>query len=412
MDKEARAEAEAEVKARFKHLATALNERARRLFAASEALALGHGGIAVVSRATGIAPRTIGLGIKELRDLEKTPAASGEAQRVRRPGGGRKRTADTDLTLKPNLERLVEPATRGDPERPLRWTSKSIRRLAAELVAMGHKTSARMVAKLLREMGYSLQANRKTLEGGRHPDRNAQFEHINNKVEEQIAAHNPVISVDTKKKELIGDFKNTGKELRPKGSPEPVRVHDFIIPELGRANPYGVYDLAKNEAWVSVGIDHDTATFAVETIRRWWKEMGSQLYPNAENLLITADGGGSNGSRVRLWKIELQQLSTELGFPISVCHLPPGTSKWNKIEHRLFSFITQNWRGKPLVTHQVIVNLIAATTTKTGLRVRCELDKNVYPKGRKVTDVELAAVNIKLDPFHGEWNYTIHPKTV
>lgn len=412
MDKQARVEAEAAVKARFNHLAAALNERARRLFAASEALALGHGGIAVVARATGIAPRTIGLGINELRDLEQTPAAPGEPQRIRRPGGGRKKTADTDAALRPNLERLVEPATRGDPEGPLRWTSKSIRRLAAELIAMGHKTSARMVAKLLREMGYSLQANRKTLEGGNHPDRNAQFEHINKKVEAQLAARNPVISVDTKKKELIGDFKNTGKELRPKGSPELVRVHDFIIPELGRANPYGVYDLARNEAWVSVGIDHDTATFAVETIRRWWKEMGSQLYPNAKRLLITADGGGSNGSRVRLWKIELQQLSNELGLPISVCHLPPGTSKWNKIEHRLFSFITQNWRGKPLVTHQVIVNLIAATTTEAGLRVRCELDKNVYPKGRKVTDVELAAVNIKLDPFHGEWNYTIRPAKV
>jgi Rhodopirellula transposase DDE domain len=266
-----------------------------------------------------------------------------------------------------------------------------------------------MVAKLVREMGYSLQGNRKTLEGASHPDRNAQFEHINEKVQEQLAAQNPVISVDTKKKELVGDFKNAGKELRPKGRPELVRVHDFIVPELGRANPYGVYDLANNTAWVSVGIDHDTATFAVETVRRWWRTMGYDAFPNARELLITADGGGSNGSRVRLWKVELQQLANELGFPISVCHLPPGTSKWNKIEHRLFSFITQNWRGKPLVTHHVIVNLIAATTTKAGLMVRCELDDNIYPKGRKITDAEFAAVNIRRDPFHGEWNYTILP---
>lgn len=400
---------EAAVRGRFKRLASTLNERARRLFAASEALACGYGGIALVSRATGLAPRTIGVAIKEVQELERCPPES-VPLRIRRPGAGRKRTIDKDPTLESDLERLVEPLTRGDPESPLRWTCKSIVRLADELVRMGHATSARMVAKLLRKEGYSLQANKKTLEGASHPDRNGQFEHINKVVEEQIAAQNPVISVDTKKKELVGDFKNAGKELRPKGDPERVRVYDFVDKKLGRASPYGIYDMTNNEAWVSVGIDHDTATFAVETIRRWWKEMGSPLYPNAKGMLITADGGGSNGSRVRLWKIELQQLADELGFPISVCHFPPGTSKWNKIEHRLFSFISQNWRGKPLVTHQVIVNLIAATTTKAGLKVRCELDKNLYPKGRKVTDAQVAAVNIKRDPFHGEWNYTIFPK--
>jgi hypothetical protein len=292
---------------------------------------------------------------------------------------------------------------------PLRWTAKSTRKLADELKKLGHKASHDLVSDLLRTLGYSLQANSKTLEGGGHPDRNAQFEFINAKVQEQMAARNPVISVDTKKKEKVGDFKNGGQELRPKGDPEKVRVHDFIIPELGRANPYGVYDLANNEAWVSVGIDHDTASFAVETIRRWWKSMGQEAYPEASQLLITADGGGSNGSRVRLWKVELQQLANELGFPISVCHFPPGTSKWNKIEHRLFSFITQNWRGKPLVSHEVIVNLIAATTTKTGLRVRSEIDQGTYPVGSKVTDLQVAGINLKRDEFHGEWNYTVVP---
>ena len=401
-------QAETAVAKRFRRLSGALNERARRLFGASEALAYGYGGIAMVARSTGMAPRTIGAGIIELRELEGSVPVPGPV-RIRREGAGRKKTVDKDPTLISDLERLLEPATRGDPESPLRWTSKSIRRLATELIRLGHATSARMVAKLLGQMGYSLQANRKTLEGGSHPDRNAQFEHINAKVQEQLAASNPVISVDTKKKELVGDFKNGGKELRPKGQPEPVRVHDFILPELGRANPYGVYDVGNNAAWVSVGIDHDTSTFAVETIRRWWHSMGSLAFPDPSELLITADGGGSNGSRVRLWKVELQCLANELGVPISVCHLPPGTSKWNKIEHRLFSFITQNWRGKPLVTHQVIVNLIAATTTQKGLTVRCELDKNVYPTGRKVTDAEIAAINIRRDPFHGEWNYTILP---
>ena len=396
------------VRERFRRLSPALNERSRRLFVAAEAMAYGYGGIVLVARATGMAPRTIGAGIKELREMEQTAPEPGP-QRIRRPGAGRKRTVDKDPSLIPDLERLIEPATRGDPQSALQWTSKSLRRLVDELVRLGHQTSTRMVAVLLRELGYSLQANRKTLEGGNHPDRDAQFEYINQRVQEELAAENPVISVDTKKKELVGDFKNNGRELRPKGDPERVRVHDFILPDLGRANPYGVYDVGKNKAWVSVGIDHDTATFAVETIRRWWRTMGSLAYPDARGLLITADGGGSNGSRVRLWKIELQALANELGFPISVCHLPPGTSKWNKIEHRLFSFITQNWRGKPLVTHQVIINLIAATTTKAGLQVRCELDDNVYPLGRKVTDAEVAAINIRRDEFHGEWNYTILP---
>ena len=401
-------EIETSIRERFDRLKGSLDERARRLLGATEALSLGRGGIAAVARATGMAPRTIGAGIKELRAIEASPPAPGP-QRIRQRGAGRKKLTDKDPTLKADLESLVEPVTRGDPESPLRWTLKSIRVLAAALVTMGHKVSPNSVMNLLHEMEYSLQANRKTREGASHPDRNAQFEHINKKVQEQISAGQPAISVDTKKKELVGDFKNVGKELRPKGDPEAVRVHDFVIPELGRANPYGVYDLANNSAWVSVGIDHDTAAFAVETIRRWWGKMGSHLFVDAKSLLITADGGGSNGSRLRRWKVELQGLADELGFPISVCHLPPGTSKWNKIEHRLFSFITMNWRGKPLLTHQVIVNLISATTTKKGLKVQCELDENLYPTGRSVTKAELARVNIKRDEFHGEWNYTILP---
>ena len=292
---------------------------------------------------------------------------------------------------------------------PLRWTSKSVRKLADELKRMGHKTSHRMVAELLREMDYSLQANRKTAEGSSHPDRDAQFENIHKKVKEFQSCGQPVISVDTKKKERVGDFKNGGRELRPKGDPEKVRVYDFEIPELGKVAPYGVYDQTRNAAWVNVGTDHDTATFAVESIRRWWITMGREAYLGADRLLITADGGGSNGTRVRLWKIELQKFANETGLIISVCHLPPGTSKWNKVEHRLFSYISQNWRGKPLVSHEVIVNLIASTTTRTGLTVKCELDTNRYTKGIKVTDGELGQVNIIRDEFHGEWNYSIHP---
>lgn len=396
------------IRERYKRLENALDERARRLFVATEALSMGYGGIALVRRATGVAARTIGAGIRELQELEREPAPSG-TPRIRKPGGGRKKAVSKDPTLISALERLVEPGTRGDPQSPLRWTCKSVRRLASELVAQGHAVSKDVVARLLHQMDYSLQANQKVNEGGTHPDRNAQFEHINAKVQQAIDTNNPAISVDTKKKELVGDFKNGGRELRPKGNPEPVRVHDFIIPELGKAAPYGVYDIAHNEAWVSVGIDHDTASFAVEAIRRWWTVMGREAFPRAEKLLITADGGGSNGSRVRLWKLELQTLANELGMPIEVCHFPPGTSKWNKIEHRLFSFITQNWRGKPLVTHQVIVSLIAATTTRAGLKVQAMLDENLYPKGRKVSDKQLAAVNLQRDEFHGDWNYTISP---
>jgi len=394
---------------RYERLKAFLNERSRRLFAAAEALAFGYGGIAAVTRATGIVPSTIGIGIKELRALENG-ASPPDPQRIRRAGGGRKSTIATDLTLLKDLEALVAPDTRGDPMSPLRWTSKGLRRLAAQLAEMGHRVSVNIVSTGLRQLGYSLQGNRKVREGSQHPDRNAQFEHINAEVAKQLAAGNPAISVDTKKKELVGDFKNGGREWRPKGEPEKVRIHDFIDKELGRANPYGVYDIAMNKAWVSVGIDHDTAEFAVHTIRRWWQEMGSTAYPNATRLLITADGGGSNGSRLRLWKMELQNLADELGMPIAACHLPPGTSKWNKIEHKLFSFITQNWRGKPLVTHHVIVNLIASTTTTTGLKVRCELDPNQYLTGRKITNQELASVNIWPDDFHGEWNYEIRPR--
>ena len=390
---------------RFGALSGVLDERMRRLIAAAEAEAIGRGGASIVSRATGVSRRAIRAGLKELKGSQRPQAGA----RIRKAGGGRKKTVAKDPTLKSDLEQLVEPATRGDPDSPLRWTCKSVRRLAQELKTMGHQTSHRMVADLLHELGYSLQANRKTLEGTRHPDRNAQFEHIERRVQEFLAAHDPVISVDTKKRELVGEFKNTGRELRPKGQPEPVRIHDFIIPELGRATPYGVYDLAQNSGWVSVGTDHDTASFAVETIRRWWFCMGQPVYPQAQALLITADAGGSNGSRLRLWKLELQKLADELGFPVSVCHLPPGTSKWNKIEHRLFSFISQNWRGKPLVSHEVIVNLIAATTTRGGLRVQCELDDSSYPPGRKVSKQEFATIRIQREEFHGDWNYTVLP---
>lgn len=395
---------------RFQLLAPLLDERQLRLYVAAEAMVLGHGGISLTSQATGISRPTITTGCKELLELDaKKKAPRAGTVRVRKVGGGRKRAIDLDKTLRSDLEGLIEPVTRGDPESPLRWTSKSVRKLADELKKMGHETSHRMVAGLLREMGYSLQANRKTLEGSAHPDRNAQFEYIHKKVEEFQSCGQPVISVDTKKKERVGDFKNGGRELRPKGDPEKVRVYDFEIPELGKVAPYGVYDQTRNAGWVNVGTDHDTATFAVESIRRWWITMGRAVYPGADRLLITADGGGSNGARVRLWKIELQRFADETGLVISVCHLPPGTSKWNKVEHRLFSYISQNWRGKPLVSHEVIVNLIAATTTRTGLTVKCELDTNKYTKGIKVTDEELRQVNIIRDEFHGEWNYAIRP---
>ncbi|KAA5594938.1 ISAzo13 family transposase, partial [Blastochloris sulfoviridis] len=340
----------------------------------------------------------IGRGLAELRAGEEFAVG-----RVRRPGGGRKPLRETDTSLLDDLRALLEPHTRGDPQSPLMWTSRSVRQLSRSLCAMGHTIGRSLVGELLHELGFSLQANRKTLEGASHPDRDAQFHYINDQVTAALAAGEPAISVDTKKKELVGDFKNGGRDWRPKGEPEKVRVHDFIIPELGRAVPYGVYDIADNAGWVSVGIDHDTAAFAVNAVRSWWNTMGQARYPNATSLTITADGGGSNGSRVRLWKVELQNLADELGLSITVCHLPPGTSKWNKIEHRLFSFITKNWRGKPLVSHQAIVQLIAATTTTAGLTVRCQLDPNIYPAGVKIADADLEAVNLTRHDFHGEW---------
>lgn len=393
------------IRLRFEALAPVLDERGRRRFAAAEAVAAGRGGVSAVTRVTGIARSTVGRGLAELRAAE-----SFAGDRVRRPGGGRKPLSETDTSLLDDLRSLVEPETRGDPQSPLLWTCKSLRKLSQSLRDMGHEIGRTLVGELLHKLDYRLQANRKTREGSSHPDRDAQFHYINDRVKEALAAGEPAISVDTKKKELVGDFRNGGREWRPQGSPEKVRVHDFVIPELGRAVPYGVYDIANNAGWVSVGIDHDTAAFAANAIRGWWKLMGRERYPNAHRLLISADGGGSNGSRVRLWKIELQKLADELGVPITVCHLPPGTSKWNKIEHRLFSFITGNWRGKPLVSHQVIVQLIAATTTKTGLKVRCQLDKNTYPAGIKVSDADMDAVNLARHDFHGEWNYTVSPK--
>jgi hypothetical protein len=402
----------AEIRERFLKLKDSLTERARRLFAASEAISFGYGGIVAVARATGMAPSVIGRGIREVHAIETGTAPRLPATRSRRPGGGRKKTTDKDPALLPDLKALVESTTRGDPESPLLWTARSQRNLVEALKTQGHQTSMKMVSRLLKELGYSLQANRKRLEGAQHPDRNAQFEHINETIRRQLAANEPAISVDTKKKELVGDYKNGGRELRAQGDPEDVSVYDFADKKKGKVAPYGVYDLQKNEAWVSVGISHDTAQFAVETIRTWWTEMGASRYSNATSLLITADCGGSNGYRLRLWKLELQGLADQLGFPITVCHLPPGTSKWNKIEHRLFSFITQNWRGKPLVTHQVIVSLIAATTTKTGLTVRSRLDERAYPKGRRVSDKQLAQVNLEPHAFHSEWNYTIRPRAV
>lgn len=392
------------LRAKFKALAPALNERSRRLWCATEAKALGRGGITAVARATRLSASTIARGIKELESRQVLAA-----ERVRRPGGGRKRAVTKDRTLMVDLEGLVEPTASGDPESALRWTSKSVRKLAAELRAMGHAVSYRLVADLLHQAGYSLQANRKAREGPSHPDRDAQFRYINEQVRRFQAARQPVISVDTKKKELVGDFKNPGKEWRPKGSPARVRVHDFLIPEQGKAIPYGVYDLTRNAGWVSVGINHDTASFAARAIRRWWQVMGRPAYPAAKRLLITADGGGSNGPRLRLWKWELHKLAIKTGFAITVCHFPPGTSKWNKIEHRLFSYISTNWRGKPLTSLAVIVSLIASTRTTVGLRVRCELDKRPYPEGRTVTDEEFAAIDLRPHRFHGDWNYTIRP---
>jgi transposase len=393
------------LQAKFRALAPVLNERSRRLWAATEAHAVGHGGIALVERATGISRSTIERGLKELQ-AEDLPLG---AERVRRLGGGRKRAADKDPSLRTDLDALVEPTTSGAPDSPLRWTTKSLRRLGEELGAMGHEVSHRLVGELLHEAGYSLQANRKTREGATHPDRDAQFVYLNEQVRAQQASGEPVISVDTKKKELVGNFKNPGREWRPKGDPEPVRVHDFIIPEQGKAIPYGIYDLSRNEGWVSIGIDHDTASFAVHAIERWWEVMGQPVYPKMRSLLITADSGGSNGSRLRLWKWELQEFANRHHVSVSVCHLPPGTSKWNKIEHRLFSYIAMNWRGKPLVSLAAIVSLIGATTTRRGLRVRSEIDHGSYPAGVKITDAQMSRINLERHRFHGDWNYTIHP---
>jgi hypothetical protein len=369
-----------------------------------EAQALGRGGVSLMSKISGLARSTIYRGLSDIRDHVSAPPG-----RMRKEGGGRKRKTIEDPTLVVDLKSLVAPATRGDPMRPLLWTSRSLRHLVTELARKGHNVSATVVGDLLRGMGYSLQANSKTREGDQHIDRNAQFEYINRQAKGFLTANEPAISVDTKKKELVGNFKNAGREWRPKGRPEEVNVHDFIDPKLKRAVPYGVYDINNNTGWVSVGTDHDTAAFAVNAIRRWWKAMGKKRYPKPKGLLVTADGGGSNGYRVRLWKIELQKLADELKLPITVCHLPPGTSKWNKIEHRLFSFISINWRGKPLRSFRTIVELIAATTTETGLTVRAELDEKKYPKGLKVSDAQLAKVNIFPHDFHGEWNYTIAP---
>src|SRR5579872_1538610 len=395
----------AAVRQRFTVLESVLDEKSRRLLVAAESKAWGPGGISAVSKTTGVSRQVIRQGLRELAQPPTHPAG-----RVRRPGGGRKRARQKDPTLLADLEKLVDPTTRGDPECCLRWTCKSVRKLAEELAGMGHEVSHPVVAELLHEIGYSLQANRKTKEGDSHPDRNAQFEHINAKVQHYIGLQQPVISVDTKKKELVGDFKNSGQEWRRRGNPEEVRVHDFVIPELGRAAPYGIYDLAQNTGWVSVGVDHDTASFAVETIRRWWYAMGKEKYPQAKRLLITADGGGSNGSRLRLWKLELQMLADETGLAIAVSHFPPGTSKWNKIEHRLFSFISKNWRGQPLTSLKVIVSLIAGTTTRKGLKVHAEIDNRSYPAGVKVPDEEMAQINLRRDDFHGEWNYEIMPR--
>ena len=394
------------MRTRYFALRPFLDERRRRLFAAAEARAAGWGGVSAASRATGIARSTID---RALDDLDAGLAAG---DRVRRVGGGRKELTTIDPELVVDLERIVAPTTRGDPEQPLRWTIKSLRQIAKALNELGHRISHTKVGGLLRRLGYSLQANRKTREGTNHPDRNAQFDYINQTVGAALAAAQPAISVDTKKKELVGDFKNAGRTWRPQGEPEAVRVHDFLIPELGKAIPYGVYDIGANSGWVSLGIDHDTAAFAVNAIRSWWQEMGQPRYPQATRLVITADSGGSNSTRNRLWKTELQRFADETGLTLMLRHLPPGTSKWNRIEHRLFSFITGNWRGRPLLSHQVIIELIAGTRTQTGLVVRCRLDEADYPKGIVVSDDELAAVNISRDEFHGEWNYTIAPRSL
>jgi hypothetical protein len=399
----------ARIRRKYRSLSVEMDERIRRQWAAAEARDLGYGGVSAVARATGLSRTTITAGLRELKLPAKRRAV--EARRIRRPGAGRPKATDNDPELISALEALIEPATRGDPESPLRWTCKSTYRLSKELTDQEHPVGPRTVAKLLREAGYSLQANRKTREGKQHPDRNAQFEYINEQVELFQKRRKPTISVDTKKKELVGDFANRGREWRPEGEPEEVRVHDFKDKELGKAIPYGVYDMINNEGWVSVGIDHDTAMFATRSIQLWWESMGATRFPRARHLLITADGGGSNSHRSRLWKVALQQLADATEMKLTVCHFPPGTSKWNKVEHRLFSFITQNWRGKPLVSRQAIVELIASTTTRKGLTVQAAIDTNTYETGIEISDKELGKVQLTRHEFHGDWNYTIKPRT-
>jgi hypothetical protein len=406
------------VEVKYRVLVARLDEATLRLWAAVEARSIGRGGVTLVARVTGLSRTTVYAGLAELDAAEQATAAGEEvvmapapqARRVRAPGGGRKKLVDRDETLLSDLDALVDPTSRGDPESPLRWTCKSTTRLAEELQQQGHQVSQRTVCDLLAQLNYRLQSERKTREGAQHPDRDAQFHYIAQKVAAYQSERQPVISVDTKKKELVGDFKNGGREWQPAGQPEQVRVHDFIDKDLGKVSPYGVYDLTANEGWVSVGVDHDTAEFAVQSIKRWWLEMGQPLYKKAKRLLITADCGGSNGNRLRLWRLQLQQLADELGLEIQVCHFPPGTSKWNKIEHRMFCHITNNWRGRPLLSRQVVVNLIGSVTTAQGLRVKAALDENAYEAGIKVSDAELAAVVIERDEFHGEWNYRVSPR--
>jgi hypothetical protein len=398
-----------QIRQKYLALSAVMDERMRRQWAAAEACALGWGGVTTVSAATGLARNTITTGLRELEHRQAHPSAA-VGVRLRSAGGGRKPLTEVDPGLLQALDKLVDPVTRGHPESPLRWTCKSTRKLAQELQRQNHPVTDRTVASLLKQAGYSLQANRKTKEGSSHPDRNAQFEYINRHVIMCQKRCQPVVSVDTKKKELVGEFKNPGQEWQRKGEPEKVKVHDFPEKKLGKAIPYGVYDMARNEGWVSVGIDHDTAQFAAASIGRWWRELGAQRYPQATELMITADGGGSNSSRNRLWKVALQDLANDLGLTLRICHFPPGTSKWNKIEHRLFCFITKNWRGRPLTSYEVIVNLIANTTTETGLTVRAALDTNEYETGIEVSDEELARVKLTPAKFHGEWNYTIRPR--
>jgi transposase len=396
---------EQEIRVRYELMYPHLNERGRRLFAANEVIALGRGGLAAVYRATGLARSTILRGLDELDDEEVL-----DPNLIRRPGGGRREVAKTNFEAVQCLRRLVEPSELGDPMRPLLWTSKSLEKLAAALEEAGHKVSTHTVRKMLTELGFSRQPNRKTLEGKQHPDRDAQFEHINAAAVSFQERNLPIISVDTKKKELIGNFKNAGTDYRRSRCPNEVLTHDFIDREKGKAVPYGIYDIGANEGWVSVGVDHDTAEFAVATISRWWRDVGKPRYTQAQQIMITADAGGSNGYRLRLWKVQLQALADEFGIAVTVCHFPPGTSKWNKVEHRLFSQITQNWRGTPLTSRAVIVDLIGKTRTKTGLTVKCVLDESKYEPGRKVSEGEMKSLNIKRSDFHSEWNYTIFPR--